>query len=79
MKVLTPIMELPHWYYDMKWPSVQEAFDFLYPNNTYTEKHRALDDAKHEAKIVYKTNKIRNNVPIYQVQYENREVVQSVF
>jgi len=37
-----------------KWPKVGEAFKFFYPDIEYTEKHRGLDDAKHEAMIVYK-------------------------
>lgn len=36
-----------------KWPSVQECYDHLFPNNEYVEKHRGADDALHEAKIVY--------------------------
>lgn len=36
-----------------KWPNVEEAFKFFFPDIVYTEKHRGLDDAKHEAKIVY--------------------------
>ena len=36
-----------------KWPKVQEAFDFFFPDIEYTEAHRGLDDAKHEAMIVY--------------------------
>lgn len=36
-----------------KWPSVEEAFKFFYPDIEYKEKHRGLDDAKHEAMIVW--------------------------
>ena len=36
-----------------KWPSAQEAWDFFFPNSDYIEKHRAADDAIHEAKILY--------------------------
>lgn len=35
-----------------KWPKVQEAFDFFYPDNEYVEKHRGADDAYHEADII---------------------------
>ncbi len=35
-----------------KWPKCQEAWDFFFPNSDYTEKHRATDDAIHEAKIL---------------------------
>lgn len=36
-----------------KWPTVQEAWDFFFGKTGYIETHRALDDAMHEAKIVY--------------------------
>lgn len=36
-----------------KWPKVEEAFKYFYPDVDYTEAHRGLDDAKHEAMIVY--------------------------
>jgi len=53
---LTPILKILRYNGSYKWPSVQEAWDFFYPNIHYKEKHRALDDAIHEAKIIYKTN-----------------------
>ena len=31
-----------------KWPKVEEAFSYFFPDIEYTEKHRGLDDAKHE-------------------------------
>lgn len=37
-----------------KWPSVQEAHDHLFPDESYVEKHRGVDDALHEAKILLK-------------------------
>jgi len=37
-----------------KWPKVQEAYDFFFKKNDYTEKHRGADDALHEARIVHK-------------------------
>lgn len=40
-----------------KWPSVEEAFKFFFPEIEYKEKHRGLDDAKHEAMIVYELYK----------------------
>lgn len=36
-----------------KWPSAQEAWDYFFPNTDYKEKHRATDDAIHEAQILY--------------------------
>ncbi len=50
-----PVVGLPPnpGYRDPKWPKVQEAWDFFFPNSTYIESHRALDDARHEALIAY--------------------------
>ncbi|MFH0808709.1 MAG: single-stranded-DNA-specific exonuclease RecJ [archaeon] len=39
--------------YGNKWPKVQEAWDFFFPNTDYIETHRGADDAEHEALIVY--------------------------
>lgn len=36
-----------------KWPKVEEAYDFIFPDNDYEEIHRGADDAMHEADIVY--------------------------
>jgi len=36
-----------------KWPKCQEAWDYFFPNRDYIEKHRAADDAIHEAKILF--------------------------
>ncbi len=57
MILLTNIMKIPHDYYIYKFPSVQESYNFLFGNNKYSEKHRALDDALLESKIVYETYK----------------------
>jgi len=53
MLELTPIMKL-HSKRGNKWPNVEEAYNFFYPDTNYVEKHRALDDALHEADIIYK-------------------------
>ena len=57
METMTPICKIPlPWddpTKDYKWPTAQEAWDFLFPNSDYVEKHRATDDAIHEAKILY--------------------------
>jgi DNA polymerase III subunit epsilon len=37
-----------------KWPKVEEAWEFFFPDEPYIEAHRGLDDAMHEAKIVKK-------------------------
>lgn len=57
MILLTKIMKIPHHYYVYKFPSVQESYNFLFGDNNHSEKHRALDDAILESKIVYETYK----------------------
>jgi len=51
----TPIVNLPPagGRAEPKWPTVQEAWDFFFGETEYIEKHRALDDALHEAQILY--------------------------
>ncbi len=60
MIAATPVLNLPPvgWKKEPKWPTVQEAWDFFFKNSDYKEEHRALDDAMHEAKIVYELYKI---------------------
>lgn len=43
-----------------KWPSVEEAYKYFFPNEAdkYVEEHRGLADAKDEAKIVYELIKL---------------------
>lgn len=41
-----------------KWPKVEEAYQFFYPEDVYDELHRGADDAAHEAKIVYALYKL---------------------
>lgn len=53
MLELTPVMAIPHSYYGVKYPNVEEAWKFYFPNIPYSEKHRAYDDAVHESKILY--------------------------
>ena len=60
MLKLTSILRIPNISYyakDYKWPSVREAYHYFFPNESNIEKHRALDDAIHEAKIIYETYK----------------------
>ncbi len=40
-----------------KWPKVEEAWEYFFPNTEYIEAHRALDDARHEALISYELYK----------------------
>lgn len=59
MLLMTPICKIPPKTVitgrvkDYKWPSFQECWDFIFPNSGYREAHRAADDAKHEAIVVY--------------------------
>ena len=59
MLKLTPILKIQNYSYyaRYKWPSVWEAHNYFFPNERYIETHRALDDAIHEAKIIYETYK----------------------
>lgn len=57
MIVATPVLKLPSTGYgDYKRPKVEEAWDFLV-GTPYVEQHRWLDDAIHEARIVYELYK----------------------
>ena len=40
-----------------KWPKVEEAYQFFFPDRDYQEKHRGADDAMHEAEIAYELHK----------------------
>lgn len=53
------ILKIPYKYDSSRYkkPNVQESWDFFFPNNEYTEKHRAVDDANHEAKILFELYK----------------------
>jgi len=51
MILATPICKLPG-PYGYKYPSVQEAWD-IFIGEEYTEEHRGLDDAMHEARIIW--------------------------
>lgn len=60
MKKLQYLLKIPHYNGDYKWPSIQEAWNYFFPESDYTPNHRALDDAIHEAQIIfayYKENK----------------------
>ena len=41
-----------------KWPTVEEAWSHFFPAAPYIEAHRGLDDALHEAEIVYELHKL---------------------
>ena len=53
MKMSVSYFQIKSKYGDWKWPSVQEAWNHLFPKSKYVEKHRGLDDAIHEAKIMH--------------------------
>lgn len=54
MLELTPIAKIPHKNgKGNKWPSCEQAWEFLFPNVEYIELHRGADDALHEAKIIF--------------------------
>ena len=57
MRVATPICKLPG-RRGFKWPSVEEAWRHFFPDEPYIEAHRGLDDAMHEARIVYELVKL---------------------
>ena len=55
MILSTEICKLPGKYANsFKWPKVEEAFNYFFPDFPYNERHRAAHDALHEAMIVYK-------------------------
>lgn len=61
MLKLTSIIKLPLKYPNhgpYKWPSVEEAYNYFFPHNKYVEKHRGVDDALHEAKIVFELHRM---------------------
>jgi DNA polymerase-3 subunit epsilon len=61
MLLATNVVKAPHkqaWKKGYKWPSVQESWDFFFPNKPYVEQHRGLDDAVHEALIVNELYKL---------------------
>ena len=52
MKACTPVVRLSGYYGQNKWPKVEEAWKFFFPDEDYTEQHRAADDAIHEGRIL---------------------------
>ena len=67
MKTAAPICQIPKTWGDsndpFKWPKVQEAWDFFFPDTNYEEAHRAANDAIHEAQILYEMY-VRGQFPI---------------
>ena len=60
MQLATPICKVPFpsGCSRYKWPKVEEAWRHFFGNTGYIEKHRGLDDAMHEAKIVFELYKM---------------------
>jgi DNA polymerase-3 subunit epsilon len=57
MRVADPILDMIGGNYDGLFdmlPSVEECYHYFFKDIEYTEKHRGMDDAIHEAHIVYK-------------------------
>ena len=68
MLVSTPICRCPKTgkgaaYSGYKWPKVEEAYKFFYPESEYEELHRGPDDAFHEADIVLALHKLNEFLP----------------
>ncbi len=60
MLTATDLVNLPPnpGYNTPKWPKVEEAWEYFFPDTEYVEAHRALDDARHEALIAYELYKL---------------------
>lgn len=53
MKLSTDICQIPGKFNDFKWPSVEEAYEYFFPDSNYDEEHRGADDAMHESEIIH--------------------------
>lgn len=76
MKVATNVCKLPgkrRGGASYKWPKVQEAWDFFFPNEPYVEAHRGCDDAIHEALIVYELC-LLGKMPTLNVEENEKDV-----
>ena len=69
----TNILKIRRNRYEYKYPSVKDAWRYYYPRVPYVEKHRAYDDAVHEALIVYKMFRRGHWLPI--IKKSKAEVV----
>ena len=58
MLICTDVCKIQGKYGKYKWPKVEEAWQHLFPEVDYVEKHRGADDAFHEAKIVHELIKM---------------------
>ena len=59
MLITTDILKIPGRRGGYKWPKFQEAWNHFFPECTdYREQHRALDDATHEAQLIWKLKQL---------------------
>ena len=58
MKICRQIVEAQDKNGRVKNPNVEEAWAYFFPADPYKEKHRAADDAMHEAAIIYELFKL---------------------
>lgn len=55
---LTDFLKIPNPYHPRyKWPRVDEAFKYFYPEVEFSHSHRSIQDATAEASIIYKAVK----------------------
>lgn len=59
MRVATNICRIVGKNGNFKFPKAEEAYNHFFPDSNYIEKHRGLDDAYHEARIVSEILKIK--------------------
>jgi len=75
MLILTDIMQIPappkvkKYGKKYKFPSVEEAWQYLFPDVKYIEKHRGADDAMHEAQIIYELHKMGKFKQEFETEY----------
>jgi len=73
MQIATPVCNLKGKLGKSKWPTVEEAWNYFFPDEPYKEKHRGLDDAIHEAKIVHKLFQL-NHYKAPKFSYKNLSI-----
>jgi len=79
MIILTPILNIPHDYYGVKYPNVMEVWKFLFPNNKMIEPHEALQDSFMEAKIIFELIKRKEySLQFYLTGLDRVELISSV-
>lgn len=58
MLAATPVCKLRSPRGGYKWPKVEEAWQFFFPDIEYVELHRGSDDAEHEALLLFELIKL---------------------